>query len=64
MKSHPAIKKSKLRETDSEALIQVAGSRIELETSGLWIRRSNQLSYLAVLRCKVSDNIEIGKIIS
>ncbi len=35
MKSHPAIKKSKLRETDSEALIQVAGSRIELETSGL-----------------------------
>ena len=26
----------------------VAGSRIELETSGLWIRRSDQLSYPAI----------------
>ena len=36
--------------------VKVAGSRIELETSGLWIRRSNQLSYPAVpyLRCKVT----------
>ena len=58
MKSHPAIKKSKLRETDSEALIQVAGSRIELETSGLWIRRSNQLSYPAVLALRVQSYIQ------
>ena len=27
----------------------VAGTRIELVTSGLWIRRSNQLSYPAIL---------------
>ena len=31
------------------SLFQVAGSRIELETSGLWIRRSNQLSYPAIM---------------
>ena len=31
--------------------VKVAGSRIELETSGLWIRRSNQLSYPAILAC-------------
>ena len=40
----------------------MAGTRIELVTSGLGIRRSNQLSYPAVCECKVTTFFLILKI--
>ena len=42
----------------------VAGTRVELVTSGLWIRRSNQLSYPAICLkdgAKVIKFIELRK---
>lgn len=48
--------KKTIENYDFQWFCYVARSRIELPTSGLWIRRSNQLSYLAVQKeCKYNN---------
>ncbi len=40
-------------------LSRVARERFELSTSGLWILRSNQLSYLAIFTTRSIERVQI-----
>ena len=55
-KNCQVLKKKRHSGVYSKMSHSVAGTRVELVTSGLWIRRSNQLSYPAIFlkRCKDS----------
>ena len=55
------------KKSEVKTSLLVAGTRVELVTSGLWIRRSNQLSYPAICLkdgAKVSLFFELRKFVS